>query len=268
MKMIILPAGAGWQWFTQSISLFSRYPLQTTLTIFVVIVGQFILSLIPLVSILTSLLGPLLVAAIMTLWRDLERGKSLSTEAFSQPFKESFAPLLGFAAIYMVSVFVIVLIVGVMMLLLMGSDLLSLLRHPDDFTMTIDIALKFFLGMLVFLFLLVPVLMAYWFAPLLIAWHRIPVGKAILFSFVASLKNWRAFLVNGLVVMGFSLVFCSIISVFLVLFMLLLPQHVAQFLFFLLFFVFYLAMITIGFINFYYSNIGVFPEDTEVEVRS
>jgi hypothetical protein len=42
-----------------------------------------------------------------------------------------------------------------------------------------------------------PVLMLFWFAPQLAAWHGVGAGKALFFSFVACLINWRAFLVYG-----------------------------------------------------------------------
>lgn len=46
--------------------------------------------------------------------------------------------------------------------------------------------------------------MAYWYAPVLVAWHGFPVSKAIFFSFVASLRNWRAFLSYGLAIVFFG----------------------------------------------------------------
>jgi hypothetical protein len=42
-----------------------------------------------------------------------------------------------------------------------------------------------------------PVLMLFWFAPPLAAWHGVGAGKALFFSFVACLMNWRAFVVYG-----------------------------------------------------------------------
>jgi hypothetical protein len=38
-----------------------------------------------------------------------------------------------------------------------------------------------------------PLLMAFWFAPLLTAWDGVSAGKSLFFSFVASWRNWRAF---------------------------------------------------------------------------
>ncbi|MDV7403148.1 BPSS1780 family membrane protein, partial [Arthrospira platensis SPKY1] len=39
-----------------------------------------------------------------------------------------------------------------------------------------------------------PVVMAYWFAPVLAAWWKVSAPKALFFSFYACLQNWRPFL--------------------------------------------------------------------------
>ena len=48
--------------------------------------------------------------------------------------------------------------------------------------------------------LLVPVMMAFWFAPVLAAWHDMSAGKSLFFSLMACVRNWRAFLVYSLAV--------------------------------------------------------------------
>ena len=45
------------------------------------------------------------------------------------------------------------------------------------------------------LFLLCPLIMAYWYAPVLAGWHGFSPAKALFFSFVACARTWRAFLV-------------------------------------------------------------------------
>ena len=45
--------------------------------------------------------------------------------------------------------------------------------------------------------LYVPVLMMFWFAPPLAAWHGAGPVKALFFSFFACLMNWRAFFAYG-----------------------------------------------------------------------
>jgi hypothetical protein len=61
-----------------------------------------------------------------------------------------------------------------------------------------------------------PVMMAYWFAPVLAAWHCLGVG-ALFFSFVACWLNWRPFLAYGagllLVFAGYSRLVLGILLV-------------------------------------------------------
>ncbi|HZS66704.1 MAG TPA: BPSS1780 family membrane protein [Burkholderiales bacterium] len=47
--------------------------------------------------------------------------------------------------------------------------------------------------------LYLPVMLAFWFAPPLAAWHATGAAKALFFSFAASMMNWRAFLAYGAV---------------------------------------------------------------------
>ena len=49
-----------------------------------------------------------------------------------------------------------------------------------------------------------PVLMAYWFAPILAGWWNVSAPKAMFFSFHACLRNWRPFVVYALAVMLFG----------------------------------------------------------------
>jgi len=53
---------------------------------------------------------------------------------------------------------------------------------------------------------MMPVLMAWWFAPVLAAWHRQPLGKSLFFSFVACWMNWRPFLTYGLAMLLISVI--------------------------------------------------------------
>jgi len=43
-----------------------------------------------------------------------------------------------------------------------------------------------------------PLMMAYWFAPLLAGWGRLSAVKAMFFSLVACWRNWRSFLAYGI----------------------------------------------------------------------
>lgn len=57
------------------------------------------------------------------------------------------------------------------------------------------------------------VMMLFWFSPLLVAWHGLPVAKALFFSYFAVLMNWRAFLAYGLVT-AFATIAVPVATVF------------------------------------------------------
>jgi hypothetical protein len=76
-------------------------------------------------------------------------------------------------------------------------------RRPDEEVLQSD----GFLGALVLAAALyAPVLMMFWFAPPLAAWHGVAPAKALFFSFFACLLNWRPFLAYGAVSALFAVV--------------------------------------------------------------
>ena len=56
----------------------------------------------------------------------------------------------------------------------------------------------FLLAVLVGTVVSAPVMMAYWFAPMLAAWHGIAAPRAMIYSLLACLMNWKAFFVYSL----------------------------------------------------------------------
>lgn len=69
-------------------------------------------------------------------------------------------------------------------------------RRPEDEVLQSD---EFLGALTTAAGLYLPVMMLYWFAPVLGAWHAMGTGQALFYSFFASLLNWRAFLGYGLV---------------------------------------------------------------------
>ena len=74
------------------------------------------------------------------------------------------------------------------MLILLVFDVKPDPEKPDDLLQAMALAVA----------LSSPLLLAFWFAPLLTGWHDVPPVKSVFFSFVACLRNWRAFAVYGL----------------------------------------------------------------------
>lgn len=75
-------------------------------------------------------------------------------------------------------------------------------RRPDEETLQSE---DFLVALVMAAVLYAPVLMMFWFAPPLAAWHGIAPVKALFFSFFACLLNWRPFLAYGAVSALFAL---------------------------------------------------------------
>src|SRR5690606_13156564 len=56
-----------------------------------------------------------------------------------------------------------------------------------------------------------PLMMAYWFAPMLAGWWKVSAPKAMFFSFHACLRNWRPFLAYAIGLMLFGAVLPGIV---------------------------------------------------------
>jgi uncharacterized membrane protein len=61
-----------------------------------------------------------------------------------------------------------------------------------------SVALSLLLTLLIFFALLIPLMMAYWFAPPLVVFHKLEPLQAMKMSFMGCLKNFVPFLVYGL----------------------------------------------------------------------
>ena len=72
-------------------------------------------------------------------------------------------------------------------------------------------------AMLLAALLATPVLMAFWFAPLLVAFEGMGAAKSLFFSFFACMRNWRALFVYGGAVFLFAMFVAMFVAIFAVL---------------------------------------------------
>ena len=76
----------------------------------------------------------------------------------------------------------------------------TLMTVLSDKPLSPDAIREFYLAMVMGSVLYIPVAVLFWFAPLLVAWHGIPVGKALFFSWMAVWRNRAAFIAYGVLV--------------------------------------------------------------------
>ena len=108
-------AGRGLSWFGEGFEIFKLAPWIWILNVVVFFVILAVLSVIPVVSILTSLLTPVFVAGLILGCRDLDVGNQLKISHVFAGFQNRAGPLIGLGAINLIlTILFVVIMFGVM----------------------------------------------------------------------------------------------------------------------------------------------------------
>lgn len=239
MKARLVSAGHGWLWIKQAFLLFKANPFMwIALCVGILLLGALI-GMIPVIGALFfQLIAPALTAGLILGCDAQKKGAPLEMTHLLAGFKSHGAPLITVGGIYLTGMLIIAAIVGV----LGGEPLIQALTagHPDAKSIADSHMMNIGLTpVLVGLALLLPLLMAYWFAPALIVFGNMSPLAAMKTSLLASVKNSAAFLVYGLITFGLLLL--STLTLMLG----------------------FLVMIPLAFISYYTSYQDVFgPEET------
>jgi uncharacterized membrane protein len=212
-----LSADRGLSWISEGFSLFKRNPIiWIVLTIILFFIG-FALSLIPVIGqLLFALASPVFLAGLMEGCRVLSRGGELEISHLFAGFQKNPAPLITLGGIYLVGQ---VLIVGAM-LLVGGPAIYSLFMGGDETVAYDEILSAMLLPLLIGMALSIPLMMALWFAPVLVYLHNESPLNSISASFYACLANIIPFVLYGVIL--FVLAFIAAIP-FMLGFLILIP---------------------------------------------
>ncbi len=186
-------AGRGVEWLRQGWQLFVRNPGVWIAIAVILLVIVAVLALIPFVgSLALNFLMPVFAGGILIGCKTLSEGGEFRIDTLFAGFRQNTANLILVGVFYMIGVAaatVVVFFIG-------GGAAMTggmMGRMPG-----VGLAVGgFFLAMLVFLALMVPLAMAVWFAPALVVFHDAAPLDAMKASFSACLKNLVPFLVYG-----------------------------------------------------------------------
>ncbi len=197
MQALTLPATRGWFWFYDGYRIFRKNPLMLSLFVFAYWLMMVVVNSIPLVGqAVVTMLIPVFSVSLMNACRLVDNGGRLIPQLLFSGFQQKLRPLLILGAGYLGAA---CLILGAVSLIDGGAlfQMFALGREPGRGHESVLLAAQ--LALIAF----APLMMAYWYAPVLVAWHDLPPGKALFFSFVACLRNWRSFLTYSLAVVIF-----------------------------------------------------------------
>lgn len=195
MRARIVPAPRGAAWLAQGMRNFIAAPFAWLFLVAAYYFLVLVASLVPVLGfVAVGLTTPAFSVGFMAVARAAASGARPELPLLFDGFRHGLRPQLVLGVLYLV--FVGLIVAGVAL----GDDgsLRAVLEARKAreagadvsgvvFTLAVAAAV-YGAGMTIF-----------WFAPVLAAWHGVPSAKALFFSIVACLMNWRAFLVYGVI---------------------------------------------------------------------
>lgn len=198
--------GNGWQWIAQGWALFMRQPGMWILLTIASFALFFVLGLIPLAGfVASSLLWPVIWAGFAIACRDLERGEELRFAHLFAGFRNRPGRLIAIGALLLAATAAIFALAALLADLSVAGMFSSIMLGRSDAAF-VGAGLAVLVWILIVLGLSLPVYMAGWFAPALVALQGLAVGDALKASLYASLKNVLPFLLYGVVLFAFAVV--------------------------------------------------------------
>ncbi len=192
--MRIVPARSGWMWLAKGFALFRRSPAMWLLLVFTYWIAVALLGQVRYVGLVAStVLLPAFSVSFMIMCAVLDQGGMLRPALLFSGFRSQLPRLITLGSLYLLSIALVLAVAS----LADGGELLAWMfsgREPQIEAIRDGSVLR---ALLLAALAGAPVLMAFWFAPVLAAWDRMSALKALFYSFFAGLRNWRAFLVYG-----------------------------------------------------------------------
>jgi hypothetical protein len=196
MQARLVSAIRGMRWLGEGWQLFRVAPLGWIALVFAYWLLMTLVSLVPYAGVVAAaVLVPPFSLGFMAAARAASRRSPLELRLLFDGFRQQRNAQLVLGVVYLVC---LALVLGATSLVDDGALarwMVTGQRPSDESLQSNDFLYALGCAMLAYL----PVMMMFWFAPPLAAWHATGAAKALFFSFFACLMNWRAFIGYGAV---------------------------------------------------------------------
>lgn len=191
-------AGRGWGWIKDGFGLFRDSPGTWVLIILALFVILAALSFVPFLNMVSSLLYPVFTGGLLLGCRALARGDELEFGYLFAGFREPFKPLILVGLLYLAGLLVLGLIAAMVLGVgvFLGTDTIDPATGPTSVLLV----------MLLMVGLAVPLVMAVWFAPLLVVFAGMLPFASMKLSFGACLANILPLTVYATILMALGFV--------------------------------------------------------------
>jgi hypothetical protein len=199
----IVPPANGARWLLEGWMLFTAAPLAWLALLLTYWLLMTLVSIVPFVGVAAaSIAVPAFAVGFMAAARAASRRSGVELSLLFDGFRHALREQLTLGGIYLTC---LALVLGGSLLADDGALARWMLtgRRPPAEVLQSD---AFLAALACAAALYTPVMMLFWFAPPLVAWHSASPMKALFYSFFACLLNWRAFLVYGAAAAALTLV--------------------------------------------------------------
>lgn len=206
-----LPANTGWLWVKQGYQYFKKQPMEFATLFLGYLFFMLLVGLIPLIGqVLAFMLLPLFTLPFMQACREIDDGRRAHPKLLFFGFQSpEVAKLVQLGLLYFIAALIALsassLIDGGLFWQIMSGQMALDAKNIEG----TSVLSAMLFSMLIYL----PALMAFWFAGPLIAWQKMSLFKSIFYSFFATARAMRAFLIYGLAWFALGAILPSILSV-------------------------------------------------------
>ena len=213
MQIRKVDARHGWQWLVQGLVLFRKDPAHWLMLIALLFIGSRVLLAVPYLGLLVVLITPNFLAGLTHGAQALEQGKPLRLGYLASGFLKNAGHLVTLGGVSLLGHFLML----VAMTTVAGAALADVVQTMSTGAITQETvaamrvaAPRLLLSVCVGLAIAVPVMLAVWFAPMLVFFDDVKPGPAMLMSLWACLRNIMPMLVYAIALMGPLLVMMQI----------------------------------------------------------
>ena len=213
MQIRKVDARHGWQWLVQGLMLFRKDPAHWLMLIALLFIGSRVLLAVPYLGLLVVLITPNFLAGLTHGAQALEQGKPLRLGYLASGFLKNAGHLVTLGGVSLLGHFLML----VAMTTVAGAALSDVVQTMSTGAITQETvaamrvaAPRLLLSVCVGLAIAVPVMLAVWFAPMLVFFDDVKPGPAMLMSLWACLRNIMPMLVYAIALMGPLLVMMQI----------------------------------------------------------
>jgi hypothetical protein len=202
MKLHIVPARTGVQWFKLGVRTFFKQPLALSGLFFMFMAVMSVLTLVPVLgNVLALALLPGATLGLMAATEEATKGKFPMPVVLLSAFRAGRQQLKAMLILGLIYACGFLLVLGISAtvdggkfahLYLLGGAMTPETVMEPDFQMAVLLAMALY----------IPLSLLFWHAPALVYWHGVAPVKSLFFSLVACMRNFWAFTVYSLVWLG------------------------------------------------------------------